>query len=133
MPPSATQDACLLSSIRAGEALLALMGSLSVSDDNSIEACFSIDFGFGVTLRPLDLVSGELSLFTRGFRDAVFFAGGAAVVVGLDAARVVRAGAGGTALAFVREEARVALGLLAMQRVMKTESSRVRSGMRRDS
>lgn len=66
-----------------------------------------------------------LSLFSRGFRPVAFFAGAGsadslAVEGGLDAARVlvVRAGAGALAAAaaatFVREEARVAVGLLAI-------------------
>ena len=95
------------------------MGSLSVLDGRSTdEVDFSAEMGFEVALRALRLVSGELSLLIKTFLGAVFFAVFAAcvvVVVDLDTARVVRVGAGGSAGAFVREEARVVLALLAMQ------------------
>ena len=95
------------------------MGSLSVSGGNSTkEAGFSTDFSLGVMLRPVALASGELSLFTRGLREGAFFVG-AATVLDLETARVVRAGAGGSVEAFVRVEARVAFGLLAIRRVCR--------------
>ena len=71
--------------------------------------------GLGVASRPLDFASGEVFLLTRGLRDVVVFFAGAGTV--LETARVVRAGAGGSAtwvVVFVRVEERVALGLLAM-------------------
>lgn len=75
----------------------------------------------GETFWPFVLASGELALFTRGFRVVVFFGAGlVAAVDDLEAVRVVRAGAAGAAVAaFVRVDARVdgARGLPAMLRL----------------
>ncbi len=82
------------------EKLHTLIGSLSVSGGSSIElAAFITAADFEATF-PLDgFVPGELALFTRGFREAVFLAGagtGTEVAV-LETPRVVRPGAGGSA------------------------------------
>ena len=95
-----------------------MIGSLSESGGKSTETLdtgLNTGAGLGVASRPLDFASGEVFLLTSGLREAVVFFAGAGAV--LETARVVRAGAGGSAtwvVVFVRVEERVALGLLAI-------------------
>lgn len=99
-----------------------LIGSLSESGGTSAtttEVGFITDAGFTVVLRLDGFGSGEVFLFTSGFRAVVIFAGIVAAIpaAAFDTARVVRGGAGGSATreaVFVREEERVAFGLPAM-------------------
>ncbi len=98
-----------------------LIGSLSESGGISVkivEVDFNTAAGFTVVLRLDGFGSGEVFLFTNGFRAVVFFARTVAgAPAALDTARVVRMGAGGSATweaVFVRAEERVALDLLAM-------------------
>lgn len=81
---------------------LTLIGSRSESGGTSatiVEVGLTIPAGFTVVLRPDGLGSGEVFLFTSGFRAGAFFAGAlsCAPTAALDTARVVRTGAGGSA------------------------------------
>ena len=97
-----------------------LIGSLSVSGGSSIEAtAFAAEAGLEATIGLGGFISGEVFLFTRGLRVAVFLAGAAVEVAAFvfEIARVVREGAGAFAacvVVFVRVEERVVFGLLAM-------------------
>ena len=88
---------------------LTLIGSLSESGGTSAttrEAGFNTTAGFTVVLRLDGFGSGDVFLFTNGFRAVVFFTGGAAgaPTAALDTARVVRAGAGSSMPAMTSRE-----------------------------